>query len=97
MKPKLNIMTKRLFRKQMIIPISNENKVRFMESSNKYIANLNRVLKNIKLDIMANFVCIDQAGIMIVINKATTSYDLQTIKKYVKNANQIDLDNVETL
>ena len=68
-----------------------------MESSNKYIANLNRVLKNIKLDIMANFVCIDQAGIMIVINKATTSYDLQTIKKYVKNANQIDLDNVETL
>ncbi len=46
---------------------------------------------------MANFVCIDQAGIMIVINKATTSYDLQTIKKYVKNANQIDLDNVETL
>ena len=97
MKPKLNMMTKGLFRKQMIIPISNENKVRFMESSNKYIANLNRVLKNIKLDIMANFVCIDQAGIMIVINKATTSYDLQTIKKYVKNANQIDLDNVETL
>ena len=97
MKPKLNMMTKGLFRKQMIIPISNENKVRFMESSNKYIANLNRVLKNIKLDIMANFVCIDQAGIMIVINKATTSYDLQTIKKYVNNANQIDLDNVETL
>ena len=97
MKPKLNMMTKGLFRKQMIIPISNENKVRFMESSNKYIANLNRVLKNIKLDIMANFVCIDQAGIMIVINKATTSYDLQTIKKYVKNANQIYLNKVETL
>ena len=90
------MMTKGLSRKQVIIPMSNENKARFMKSSNKHIANLNRVLKNIKSDVMANFVRMDQAGITIITNKVATSLDSQTIKRYVKNTNQIDLDNIET-
>jgi len=96
LKFKVNMMTKRPSRKQMIIPISNENKANFMESSSKHIANLNRALKNIKLDVMANFVYIDQAGITIITNKVAISLDLQTIKRYVKNANQIGSDNVKT-
>ena len=45
--------------KQVIIPMSNENKAKFMESSSAHITNLNRVLKNIKLEVIADFVCID--------------------------------------
>ena len=67
-----------------------------MESLSKHIVNLKRALKNIKLDVMANFVCMDQAGITIITNKVTVSLDLQTIERYVKNTNQINSDNVKT-
>jgi len=95
-KPKVNMMTKRPSRKQVIIPISNENKIRFMESSSKHIANLNRALKNIKLNIIADFVYMDQAGITIITNKVATPLNLQIIKRYIKNTNQIDSNNVKT-
>ena len=93
-KSKVNMTTKRPSRKQVIIPISNENKTRFIESSSKHIANLNRVLKNIKSDVMANFVYMDQAG--IITNKVTTFLNLQIIKRYINNTNQINSDNFET-
>ena len=67
-----------------------------MKSLSKHIVNLKRALKNIKLDVMANFVCMDQAGITIITNKVTVSLDLQTIERYVKNTNQINSDNVKT-
>jgi len=95
-KPKVNMMTKRPSRKQVIIPISNKNKIRFMESSSKHIANLNRTLKNIKLNIIADFVYMDQAGITIITNKVATPLNLQIIKRYIKNTNQIDSNNVKT-
>jgi len=47
---------KGLSRKQVIIPMSNDNKTKFMESVSFYITNLNRALKNIKSEVMANFV-----------------------------------------
>ena len=64
--------TKELSRKQVIISMSNDNKTKFMEFSSSHITNLNRTLKNIKLDILADFVCIDQAGITIITNKVTS-------------------------
>jgi len=75
-KPKLNMTIKRLSRKQVIIPISNDNKVKFIESSSSYIVNLNRALKNIKLNIIADFVHINQANITIVTNKVMLFLDL---------------------
>ena len=45
---------------------------------------------------MANFVYMDQTSITIVINKITSSFDLQIIEKYVKNTNQIDSEKVKT-
>ena len=74
----------------------NKNKTKFMKSSSSYITNLNRVLKNIKSEVMADFVHINQAGITIVTNKIALSLNLQTIERYVKNTNQIDLDKVKT-
>ena len=55
-KSRINITTKKPSRRQIIIPMSNNNKLKFMTLFNVHIANLNRVLKNIKSDIMANFI-----------------------------------------
>ena len=95
-KPKLNITTKDFFRKQVIIPMSNENKTKFMKSFSIYITNLNRALKNIKLKVMADFIDMDQTDITIVTNKIALPLNLQTIKKYVKNANYINSNKVNT-
>jgi len=76
--------------------MSNDNKAKFIKSFSFYITNLNKALKNIKSEVMADFVCIDQAGITIVTNKVILSLDLQTIKKYIKNTNHINTDKVNT-
>ena len=89
--------TKEPSRKQVIISISNNNKAKFMEFSSLYITNLNRNLKNIKSDILTGFVYINQADITIVTNKVALSLDLQTIEKYIKNANYIDSNKVNIL
>jgi len=96
LKPKLNMTTKGPSRKQVIIPMSIENRNKFMESLSSHITNLNRALKNIKSDVMADFVRSDQTGITIVMNKITALLDLQMIEKYIKQANQIDSGNLET-
>jgi len=41
------------------------------------------------------FVHSDQAGIIIVTNKVSSSLNLQTIKKYVKNSNYINTKKVK--
>jgi len=55
-KPRTNITMKEHLRRQIIIPMSTENTLKFMSLSNKYIANINRALKNIKSEVMADFV-----------------------------------------
>lgn len=59
--------------------------------SNTHITNLNKALKDIKSEVMADFVCINQTGIIIVTNKVASPLDLQTIGKYIKNTNFICL------
>jgi len=46
--------------------MSNDNKTKFIALSSDHIANLNRMLKNIKLDIMADYAYMDQNSIVIV-------------------------------
>ena len=45
-KPKLNIITKELSYKQVIIPINSNNNVQFIKNTSTYITNINRALKN---------------------------------------------------
>ena len=84
-------------RKQVIVPMNNDNIVKFMSNSSDYITNINRVLKNIKLEIKADYICSETSSIVIITNKVASYLNLQTIEKYVKNSNQINLENVETL
>ena len=95
-RPHINITMKGLSRKQVIISINNDNKKIFMGESSSYISNINRALKNIKLDAMVDFIQQDTASIIIITNKVTSTLDLQTIKKYVKNTNSINTNDIES-
>ena len=85
---------KELFRKQVIILINN-NKTNFIKDNSNYVTNLNRILKNIKSDIMVDFIHQEISEITIVINKVTSTLDLQIIENYIKNANCIEAKGVE--
>ena len=56
--------TKELLRKQVII-LMNNNKSQFMKDSSVHIANINRALKNIKLEVIIDFVQLEQSDIVI--------------------------------
>jgi len=96
LKPRLNMTTKELSRKQVIVPMNNDNIVKFMLKSSNHITNIDRVLKNIELEIKMDYIHSETSGIVIVTDKVASSLDLQTIEKYIKNSNQINSENVET-
>ena len=90
--------TKDSSHKQIIVPIGNDNKTKFMASFSNHIVNLSRALKNIKLNIMADYVCSEQIGITIVTItiKVVSSLYLQVIENYVKNVENINSEDIET-
>ena len=81
--------TKGLSRKQVIISINVENSVNFMKDSSSYVTNINRALKSIKSNVMADFIHTDNRGMVITTTKVTGNLDFQTIERYVKNTNNI--------
>ena len=78
----INIMIKNLSRKQIIVPISLGNSNKFIVLSNKHIFNINKALKDIKSDILTNFIHTDNKDLIITTNKVTSSSDLSIIEKY---------------
>ena len=76
--------------------MSGNKKKNFMDKSNAHVSNINRVLKNIKSDILVDFIHTDTADIIVVTNKVVSSLNLQTIKHYVKGANRINSNEVNS-
>ena len=68
----------------------------FMKDSSTYITNINRVLKNIKLEVMADFIHMEKSGLVITTNKVASNLNLQNIEKYMNNLYSIDTNNVES-
>ena len=68
-----------------------------MASSSTYITNINRSLKNIKSDVIADYIWLELIGITIVTNKVVSPSDLQAIENYIKNVENINLEDIETL
>ena len=68
---------------------------KFISNFSDHIININRLLKNIKSEYKADYIRADKSGIIIVPDKVASSLDLQTMEKYVKNSNQIDIDKIE--
>ena len=66
---RFNMTIKKSSRKQILVSISLSNSAKIMAISSKHITNINRVLKIIKSDVMADFICTDNCGFTITTNK----------------------------
>ena len=95
-KPKINIITRELSRKEVIISITKVDIELIINSAHVYISNVNKCLKNSKSDIIANFIRININRIIITINRPTSDLDLSTIEKYLKNIQNVNLDFIES-
>jgi len=61
-----------------------------MVKANIYVSNINRLFKRIKSEIFVNFICSDNKGLLITTKKVATISNLNIIKKYIKDLNNID-------
>ena len=93
-KLKFNMTTKGPSRKQVIIPMGSNNPDRVMAHSNIHVANINSSLKNIKSEVTVDFIRPNNKGIIVTTNKVAATSDLKVIEDYMKNLNDVDLNNV---
>lgn len=89
-KPKLNMITKSLLCKQIIIPIGFNNVEKVMAQSNVHVTNITRSLKGIKLEVVFDFIRFDNKDSIITTNKVAAISNLNIVDKYMKNLNDID-------
>jgi len=68
-----------------------------MTKANTYISNINRFLKGVKSDISVDFICSSNKRLLIITNKVAVTSDLNIIKKYIKNFNDINSSNIMSL
>jgi len=59
-----------------------------------HITNINRLLKGVKSKILADYICSDNKGIVVMTNKVTTSSNLNIVEKYMKELNDINLNDI---
>ena len=77
LKPQINMTTKGLSKKQVIVLMNDANKRNFIEKSSVHITNINSTLKNIKIEVIVNFIWLDSNGIIIIItNKVISTLEL---------------------
>jgi len=84
-----------LVQKQVIVPMSIKNTKYFIKESSFHVININRALKGIKSNIMANFICTNTKDIIISTNNVMCPLDLQEIEKYIKNSLCMVADQIE--
>ena len=78
-KPHIQMTIKGPSRKQVIIPMSNDNTISFTKNSVLHVAYINRLLRNTKSDIAVDFIRSDPIGPVIVTNKVANQSNLQII------------------
>ena len=71
--------------------MSSDNNAKFMKNSSAHIANINKALRNMKSEILVDFICSNPLEITVVTNKISLQSDLQIIEHYVKNSEDIDV------
>ena len=87
--------TKGPLRKQVIIPMSNDNINKFMKDSSLHVANINQSLRNAKSQVLVDFICSDISNVTIVTNKVAVQSNLYIIKNYIKKVKDINTVNVD--
>ena len=75
--------------------MSNDNNNSFIKNSTTHVTNINRLLRNAKLEVAVDFIRYDPIGLVIVTNKVAIQSDLQIIDQYVKKSEDINKLQVE--
>jgi len=96
-KPKINITTKDSFRKQIIISMSTNNSEVIISQANAHISNINRLFESIESKVSTDFIYSDNNIIIITTNKVAASSNLNIVKRYVKELDNINSNNVINL
>jgi len=60
-----------------------------------HISHVNKYLKISKSDIITDFICVTNNGIIITMNKPANTLDLSTIKKYLESIENVNSDSIE--
>lgn len=55
-KPKINMIFKRLSKRQVLVPMSQADSTKLMVLSSKHVVNINKTLNDIKSNTMADFI-----------------------------------------
>ena len=95
-KPKINMTTRGPSRKKVIIPMAKHIAELMINSAHTHIINVNKYLKNSKLDIVIDFIHITNNGIIITTNKPANNLNLSTIEKYLKSIQNVDSDSIKS-
>ena len=91
----IKMTTKGSSRKQVIVPMNTDNIRKYIKDVSTHVININRALKSIKLNIIANFIRLDGKGIVISTNNVTNPSDLQEIGRCVKNSLVVEADQIK--
>ena len=94
-KLKLNMMTRGPSRKEVIIPMTKLNAELIAKSAYTHITNINKCLKNSKLDIITDFIYISNNRVIITTNCLANMSDLSTIENFLKSIDNINPDSIE--
>ena len=94
-KPKINMITRGLLRKEVIISMAKTNAELIINLAYIHISNVNKCLKFSKSNIITDFICVTNNGIIITMNKPANILDLSTIKKYLKSIENVNSDSIE--
>ena len=95
-KPKINMTTRGLLRKEVIIPMAKYTAELIVNSAHIHIANINKCLKNSRSDIVTDFIRNINNRIIITTNKLANNLNLLTIEKYLKSIQNINSNLIES-
>ena len=74
--------------------MNTNNAKRVIAQFNMHITNINNLLKGIKLEISADYIHFNNKRIVIITNKVATSSDLNIVKKYIKELNNVNSNDI---
>ena len=69
--------------------------MKFIKNSSLHVTNINRILRNVKSEVLVDFIQSDALGITVVTNKISSQLDLQIIEQYIKNTDDINFLHIE--
>ena len=70
------------------------NANRIIDKSNTHIMNINRLLKNVKSNTLADFIHVNNKEMVITTDKVAITSNLNIIEKHIKNVDDIDMNKV---